>query len=317
MTWNLNLGTYLIFQLGTVTIIGSNIVGQLLTPNPMSVVTGGTTFPLADHDLILDGGTLRGSATGVAASFVTPFTNDLAVTPLQGPLATNGTGTVSLSNPTVNGTNVSYTVNVALPVNSTSVLSTNTVTQTLTITGTTRWRGTLTRPLPVPPTVALSGLTNGQTYIAPASIPLSAAVSANGHTISQVQYYNNSADLLGSSTNGPDYAVTWNVPTGASYNNSLTAIASYESGSVTSAPVSLTVLSAPIVSGQTMLSGGSFQLSFTGPTGQPFSVRGTNLVDTPVSSWPVFTNGTFNGTVNFSDPGAVGSERGFYRVTSP
>ena len=143
LNWNLNLGLFI----GTVKVIGSNIAGQVYTPNPLSLVSEGTTFALADHELILDGGTLSGSATGIAASFLTPFTNDLATDPIEEPVATNGNGTVALSSPTVVGSTASYAVTVVLPVNSSYLFETNPVDVTIAITGTTRWQGTLTRLL--------------------------------------------------------------------------------------------------------------------------------------------------------------------------
>jgi hypothetical protein len=147
VNWTLNLGTYDFIDLGTVYVTGSNIVGQFYTPHPLSLVSGGTNFALADHELILDGGTLNGSATGTATNFLTPFTTNLATTPIQGPVAINGNGTVTLSSPTVVGSTASYTVTVTLPVNSSYLLETSPVDVTVTITGTTRWQGTLTRLL--------------------------------------------------------------------------------------------------------------------------------------------------------------------------
>ena len=56
LNWTLNLGTYLgIINLGTVNVIGSNLIGQLYTPDPMSLVSGGTTFALANQELIFNG----------------------------------------------------------------------------------------------------------------------------------------------------------------------------------------------------------------------------------------------------------------------
>jgi autotransporter-associated beta strand protein len=183
LNWTLDLGL-----LGTVNLTGSDIVGQLHTPHPMSLVSGGTTFALADHDLILDGGTLNGSATGLAAGLLTPFTNDLAADPIEGPVATNGNGTVTLSSPTVVGSTASYNVTVTLPVNSSSLLLTNPVEVTVAITGTMRWQGTLTRLL-VPATnlaivatgpasFRVSGLGGaGQTYGLYASTNLAAPMT--------------------------------------------------------------------------------------------------------------------------------------------
>ena len=62
----------------------------------------------------------------------------------------------------------------------------------------------------------------------------------------------------------------------------------------------------PVITSQAMLPSGSFQLTFTGPPGQSFSVRGTNLVEAPLSTWPVLTNGAISadGAATFTDPEA-------------
>ena len=111
VNWTLNLGLLGMYA------TGSNLVSQLYTPHPLSLVSGGTNFALADHELILDGGTLDVWATGLAALDMSPSTNNLAATPIQGPVAASGNGTVTLSSPTVVGSTASYTVTVTIPVN--------------------------------------------------------------------------------------------------------------------------------------------------------------------------------------------------------
>ncbi|HWX21824.1 MAG TPA: Ig-like domain-containing protein [Candidatus Binatia bacterium] len=88
------------------------------------------------------------------------------------------------------------------------------------------------------PVVALTAPAGGASYSAPATINLAASVAANGHTITQVQFYNGGT-LLGAATATP-YSFTWtNVSTG-SY--SLSAKAVYDSGStVSSASANITV----------------------------------------------------------------------------
>ena len=56
----------------------------------------------------------------------------------------------------------------------------------------------LTNSTPVP-AVVLTAPTNGSSYLAPASIALQANVTANGHTITKVQFFSGSA-LLATST---------------------------------------------------------------------------------------------------------------------
>ena len=78
------------------------------------------------------------------------------------------------------------------------------------------------------PTIVMSSPASGAGYAAPATIiSLAATVTANGHTITQVQFYNG-ATLLGAVATAP-YSLAWtNVSAG---NYSLTAKAIYDSGS--------------------------------------------------------------------------------------
>jgi len=92
------------------------------------------------------------------------------------------------------------------------------------------------------PTVALTSPTNGASYTAPATINLAASVTANGHSITKVQFYSGAA-LLGAAAL-PPYNFTWtNVSAG---NSSLTARAVYDSGStVDSSPANINVTGLP------------------------------------------------------------------------
>jgi hypothetical protein len=82
------------------------------------------------------------------------------------------------------------------------------------------------------PTIALTSPANGASYSAPATINLAASVTANGHTITQVRFYNGST-LLGSATTAP-YSLAWNNVTAAIYGLSATAV--YDSGSTVVTP---------------------------------------------------------------------------------
>ena len=144
LNWDLNLGNaYGFYPLGDVYVIGANILAEVNTLNPPTSVSSGA-FPLANQELILNGGTLSLWATGNAAGDISPSTNNLAATPIEGPLAGSGNGTVTLSSPTVAGNTASYTVTVTLPVNFSYLYMTSPVDVTVTITGTTIWQGTLT-----------------------------------------------------------------------------------------------------------------------------------------------------------------------------
>jgi len=88
------------------------------------------------------------------------------------------------------------------------------------------------------PAIALTSPTAGSTHTAPATITLAASVSANGHTISRVQFFVG-ATLVGEDLSAP-YAVDWDCETNGNY--LLVARALYESGgSVDSPAISITV----------------------------------------------------------------------------
>jgi autotransporter-associated beta strand protein len=76
---------------------------------------------------------------------------------------------------------------------------------------------------------------------------------------------------------------------------------------------------APVIGSRALLPDGSFQLTFSGPPGQTFSVRGTNFLPAPLATWPPLTNGAIgqNGSVTFTDPAAATNSQQFYRISSP
>jgi len=59
-----------------------------------------------------------------------------------------------------------------------------------------------------PPVISLTSPANGAVYTEPANMNLSANVTANGHLVTRVQFYNG-ATLLGEKTNSP-YSYSWN-----------------------------------------------------------------------------------------------------------
>ena len=107
-----------------------------------------------------------------------------------------------------------------------------------------------------PPTVALTSPLNGASYTAPATVTLAASVTANGHAITKVQFYNG-ATLLGEDTSAP-YSLTWSNVSAGSY--SLSAQAVYDAGStVASSPANVTVTNPPpTVALTSPLSGASY-----------------------------------------------------------
>jgi hypothetical protein len=69
---------------------------------------------------------------------------------------------------------------------------------------------TVTNP---PPTIALTGVTNSQRFVAPATLSLGATVAANGNAISKVQFLNGST-VLGEATATPYEFVSGNLSAG-------------------------------------------------------------------------------------------------------
>jgi sulfur relay (sulfurtransferase) complex TusBCD TusD component (DsrE family) len=95
-----------------------------------------------------------------------------------------------------------------------------------------------TIPVATAPTIVLSSPVIGASYTAPATISCAASVTANGHTITQVQFYNG-ATLLGTVAAAP-HSYSWNSASAGTY--SLSAKAVYDSGStVASTPANVTV----------------------------------------------------------------------------
>src|ERR1019366_330702 len=95
------------------------------------------------------------------------------------------------------------------------------------------------------PVIVLSSPVSGASYAAPAAVNLAATVTANGHTINKVQFYNG-ATLLAEDTSAP-YTFAWTSVGAGSY--SLTAQAVYDSGStVASTPANVTVTTVPLPS---------------------------------------------------------------------
>jgi PKD repeat protein len=102
----------------------------------------------------------------------------------------------------------------------------------------------LPRPLPV---VSLTTPTNGAFFNSPASIPLVITVTSNGWSVGVVEFFSNNS-FLGENSS-PPYVFTWANVTDGAY--TLKARALYDAGSsaITSAPVNITVASAPPFAG--------------------------------------------------------------------
>ena len=241
LNWHLGLGSYLGFAIGNVYVTGTDLAGRFSTPNPMSVVSGGTTFPLADHELILDGGNLTGYATGRASGSIAPFDIDLAVSPISGPLAATGTGSVALSSPTVVGNSASYMVTATVPMNFSYLLMTDPVDVTVAITGTTQWQGIFTRQLPEPP--VFTEIPQSQTVTSGDSVTFTA--QATGYPAPAIAWHfidNNFVDHT-LSTVGNTLTFTAHPADAGQYY----AVASNDSGTVFSTPAAVLTVNPGIV----------------------------------------------------------------------
>ncbi len=123
----------------------------------------------------------------------------------------------------------------------------------------------------------------------------SAAFNLSAHTTNLVN--------VGSETNAGFYDVT--------------VTASADSAFVRRFLGRVELYAAPTVTPGSLLANGSFQFTFSGPAGQPFSVlAATNLL--PSASWVTVSSGTFT-TVPavYTESGIYARSGRFYRVTSP
>ena len=99
-----------------------------------------------------------------------------------------------------------------------------------------------TNTVQAPPTITLTSPANNATFTAPATLNLAATVTANGHAITKVQFFNGST-LLGEATSLP-YAFNWSSVAAASY--SFTSRLVYDGGAtLDSTPAVQVLVAAP------------------------------------------------------------------------
>ena len=76
-------------------------------------------------------------------------------------------------------------------------------------------------------------------------------------------------------------------------------------------------LTPPTVTGYGPWTNGTFQLIFSGPNGQGYTVLSSTNAALPLATWTPLTTGTFGaGSVTFTDTSATNDMR-FYRIKSP
>ncbi|WP_212003560.1 glycosyl hydrolase family 8 [Chitinophaga sp. HK235] len=97
-------------------------------------------------------------------------------------------------------------------------------------------------PSNVPPSVSITSPANNSAYTSPASVTINATATDSDGSVTKVEFFNGSTKL-GEATGSP-YAWTWNNVAAGTY--TLTAkVTDNSNGSTTSAPVTITVGSAP------------------------------------------------------------------------
>jgi hypothetical protein len=85
-----------------------------------------------------------------------------------------------------------------------------------------------------------------------------------------------------------------------------------------STPITVQFTPPVITGGGQMLGNGAFQLTFSGPSGQTYKVLMSTDPASPLASWTVLSNGTFDATpVTFTDNDATNNPTRFYLITSP
>jgi hypothetical protein len=119
-----------IILLGAIDAHSSDLRGQVVTPFPPGTVSGGE-FEAADHEAILNHGTITATGSGLFSSV--DETIDLSLAPMRG--TTDGTGTLDVTLRSAAGSVATYDVGLALPLE-VSRVDTNIIEVTITMVGT-------------------------------------------------------------------------------------------------------------------------------------------------------------------------------------
>jgi autotransporter-associated beta strand protein len=161
-----------------------------------------------------------------------------------------------------------------------------------------------------PPVVIMTSPTPGTSFVPPATISLAATVSSNGHSIAKVQFFDGAA-LLSDDT-APPYAYVWSgVGPGV---KSLSAVAVGDSGSVTSAVVTVTVWDPAPPQLTAGLSGRDISLRLAGTVGQHYRVEFTPAL--PAAPWQTLTDLTALAESPFAVTDSATNSLRFYRAVS-
>src|SRR4030095_2024108 len=168
------------------------------------------------------------------------------------------------------------------------------------------------------PTVAITSPTSGASFIAPASITLTATAADSDGTIQKVEFFQGGTNLIATATSAP-YTVNWSSAAPGSYRVAAVATDN-RNATTTSAPVSVTVVAnaLPTVSITSPTSGANFSAPASIPVAATaldsdgtiqkveFFQGGTNLIATltapPYSfTWTAVPQGTYSLTAVATD----------------
>jgi len=159
-----------------------------------------------------------------------------------------------------------------------------------------------------PPTVTITSPTNGAIFAAPATVAIQASATDTDGTISQVQFFTNSASLL-IDTAAAYEATAANLPAGT-YN--LLAVATDNgNASATSTVATISVVNPVdvVLSRVQRLSKTNFQFRYTANPGLRYVVERSPIL----TNWSsVATNTASGASESFTD--AIDTDRNFYRV---
>jgi hypothetical protein len=167
-----------------------------------------------------------------------------------------------------------------------------------------------------PPTITLTSPTNDATYAGYATIPISASVVSNGTAITSVDFLTNGTVLATVSV--LPYNATWTLALPGAY--SVVARANYGSGSVSATNTGITV-NAPQQAALSAVKkdANGYSFSFSGPTGQPYSLLSAINVALPLSQWSTNQVGFLAGPgnpVGYTNATPTEAQR-FYDVRTP
>jgi Right handed beta helix region len=111
------------------------------------------------------------------------------------------------------------------------------------------------------------------------------------------------------------YAIVTFTPTGATETITLLGNASSQINALQVRDI--TGIYAPLAIGSVTFNAGTFNLNFSGPSGQAWQVLASTNLLLPLANWSVLTSGVFGPfTTNFTDLAAT-NEQEFYQVVSP